>query len=146
MLSCRTSLNEDSASRGLDWELEALPLEYPTQVLSVSWNDLPFRHHLLGIVNPKEVRVQYSLDDTGDHGDGIEMARLGEISVNPVRNVQCSVNAQGKEVVSGNRFCFASPLQHEQLWQYGDTFEPQGKGPEDLRDGPFVRENDGKDR
>lgn len=42
-------------------------------------------------------------------------------------------------------FCFAGSLQHEQLRQYGDTFEPQGEGPQDLGNGPFVREHDGQD-
>lgn len=71
------------------------------------------------------------------------MTRFGEIPINPVRNVQRSINAQGKEIMGRDGFGFASSLQHEQLWQYGDTFEPQGEGPEDLGNGPFVRENDG---
>lgn len=69
---------------------------------------------------------------------------LGEVSVDPVGNVQCPVDAQGKEIMRGDCLGLACSLQHEELRQNGHAFQPDRERPQDLGDGPFVGEQDGE--
>jgi len=70
---------------------------------------------------------------------------LSEVSIHPIRNVQGPVNAQGEEIVRRDSFRLPGPLKHEQLGQYGDALQPEREGPEDLGDGPAIREQNGED-
>lgn len=88
---------------------------------------------LLSPVDVKEISIQNSLDDTCNDGDGvIEPRHLEEISVDPIRDVQCSVRTKCKEVMSCDCFRFASSLKHKELWQDSDWFKPDRERPEDL--------------
>ena len=74
------------------------------------------------------------------------MLRLRDIPVNPVGDVQGTVDTQGKEVVSRNRLGLAGALQHEQLRQDGDALEPNRKGPHNLPEVVLVGQQDGENR
>lgn len=114
--------------RALDGKLELLALED------------------LVVVNVEEIAVQNSLDETSNDGDPISLVvRLDGVTVDPVGDVQGAVDTEGEEVVSGDCLCFTGALKHEELGQNCDRLEPNGKGPEDLRDGVGVWEDDGED-
>lgn len=86
---------------------------------------------ILGVVNVEEIRVEDRLDDASDDGDDIEMA-LGEITVHPVRDVEGSVGTERKQIVRGDGFGLAGPLQHEELGQDSNRLKPNGESPEHL--------------
>lgn len=51
--------------------------------------------HDLGVVDPEEVAVHDSLNDAGHDGDPVHlMVLLGNVTIDPVGDVQCSVNTQ----------------------------------------------------
>lgn len=64
---------------------------------------------VLGIVNPKEIKIENCLDDACKPGYPIDMS-FRKVPVQPVGNVQRSVGSKRKEVMSGNCFRFTSPL------------------------------------
>lgn len=100
----------------------------------------------LGVVDVEEVAVEDGLDQAGNDGDPVGLVvGLGKVAVNPVGNVKSAIAAEGKEVVSGDGLGLAGALQHEELGQDGDGFEPDGKGPEYLQQGVADREDDGHD-
>lgn len=54
------------------------------------------RSNLLVVVDIEEIGVEQSLDDAGDDGDRLEGSLeggLGEVSVDPVRNIEGAVQA-----------------------------------------------------
>lgn len=89
---------------------------------------------LLCPVDIEEVGVQDGLDNTrNDSVWIIKLGHFGDVSVNPVRDVQRPVCAERKEIMSSNRFRFASSLQHKELGKDSNRFKPDGKRPEDLQ-------------
>lgn len=97
--------------------------------------------HDLGVVDPEEVGVHDGLDDTSNNRNPVHlMAFLGNVSVDPVRDVQGSVKTQGSEIVGRDGLGLPCPLQHEELGHDGNRLEPNGEGPEDLRQRVLVRE------
>lgn len=136
----------------LHWKLEALSFEDPItrerkkkcQFSQTTPVESGTERNSLRVIDPEKVRVQDCLDDAGNDRDGVEMA-LCKVAIDPVGDVQGSVDAQGEQVVGGDGLGFPRPLQHEQLRQDGDTLQPERKGPEHLGDGPFVGEQDGED-
>lgn len=60
------------------------------------------------------------------------------VSVDPIENVKASVRSKCKEIVRGNRLCFASFLDQEELRKYGHRLEVDGKRPENLQEREFV--------
>ena len=90
---------------------------------------LPLQH--LGIINPKEITIQHRLHQARDPRDRVHIT-LGPVPVDPVRDVQRAVQPQREQIVRRDRFGLAGPLQHEELGQDGDGFEPDAEGPEDL--------------
>lgn len=90
---------------------------------------------LLVVVDIEKVRVEQSLDDPSDDGNRLEGSLeggLGEVSPDPVGDVECPIQAEGEQIVCGNRVRFSSALQHEQLGQNGDRFQPNRECPKDL--------------
>lgn len=79
----------------------------------------------------EEIGVKTGLDDSRDDGDGIDRV-LCKVPVDPVRDVQATVEAERKEVVGRNRLGFTCPLQHEELGQDSDRLEVDGERPEDF--------------
>lgn len=70
---------------------------------------------------------------------------LNNVAVDPIRNVQGAVSTQRKQVVGGDCLCLSGTLNHKQLGQDCGRFEPEGKGPEHLRDGVFCGADEGEE-
>jgi hypothetical protein len=100
----------------------------------------------LGVVHVEEVAVQDGLNNTGNNGDGVDLVVcLGKVSVDPVRDVKSAVATEGEEVVGGDSLGLTSSLKHEELRKDSHRLEPDGEGPQNLRKGVVVREDDGED-
>ena len=131
-------------------QIEFLPLQHPiphTNLISLNPkipqnpHSLPSttkktkkRINLLRIINPKEIRIQHRLHNPRHPRDLIRIP-LREVSVEPVRDVKRAVETEREEIVCGYCFGFAGALEHEELGEDGDGFEPDGEGPEDLLGG-----------
>lgn len=90
---------------------------------------------LLVVVDIEEVRVEEGLDDAGDDGNRLEGSLeggLGEVSPDPVGDIECPIQAEREQIVCSNRVRFSSALQHEQLGQNGDRLQPNRERPKDL--------------
>ena len=83
---------------------------------------------VLGIVDPEKVRVENGLNGAGEPGDRIDVM-LRIVSIQPIGYVQGPVKPQRKQIVRRDRFRFARSLQHEQLGENGDGFQPDRGGP-----------------
>lgn len=57
---------------------------------------------------------------------------IREVSIEPVRNIQCPVHTKCEDIVRCYRFGFSSPLKHEELGKNRDGLEPYRKRPHDL--------------
>ena len=62
--------------------------------------------------------------------------------VDPIRNIQRPVGAEGGKVVGGDRLRLAHPLEHEQLWKNRDGLEENGERPQEFGDGEGVVEEE----
>jgi hypothetical protein len=88
---------------------------------------------LLCVVDPEEVGIQNSLNDTSNNRNRVEEPRdLEEIPVNPIGDIQRPVRAKRKEIMGRNRLGFARPLEHKELRKNSYGFKPDGKSPQDL--------------
>lgn len=66
---------------------------------------LSIRLGLLVVVNIKEIGVKQSLDDSGNNAHRLEgtlEGGFGEIAEDPVRDVECPIESQSKQVVGGD--------------------------------------------
>lgn len=82
---------------------------------------------LLVVIDIEKVRVKQGLDNTRKNGNGLEGTlerSLGEVSEHPVGNVECPVEAQRKQIVGGDCVRLSSSLQHEELRQDRNGFQP----------------------
>jgi len=77
-------------------------------------------------------------------GPAILSNKIEYIPPDPVGNVKSSVRAQRKDVVGCDRLSAPGALQHEELRQNRDTFQPDAEGPKHLGGSVFVGEYDGK--
>lgn len=71
---------------------------------------------LLVVVNVKEIRVKQRLNDAGNNGHRLEgtlEGGFGEIAEDPVRDVECPIESQSKQIVGGDGVCLPGSLQHE---------------------------------
>jgi hypothetical protein len=119
---------------------------FPCSTLfTVSFTTTPRRalDHSLGVIHPEKVTVQNSLHNAGQHSSPLKPA-LGKVPVYPVRDIQASVYSQRKQVMRRYSLGLACSLQHEKLREDSYAFQPYRKRPEDLRNGVFYREEDGK--
>ena len=89
------------------------------------------RSLLLVVVDPEEIGVKDRLNNTRNNSNGIPVS-VCKVPVNPVGDVQSTIQAKSKEVVSRNRLRFAGSLEHEQLRQNCDRFKPDRESPEHL--------------
>jgi hypothetical protein len=95
-----------------------------------------YKRDSLCVVDVKEVRVENRLDDARNHRYWVVEALdplLCKVAVYPVGDIQGPVRAKCKQVVRRDCFCFARPLQHEQLREYRDCLKPYRERPEYLR-------------
>lgn len=69
-------------------------------------------------VQIEEVTVKHSLYTASNNSNEVKEV-LRVISVYPVENVECTVGAQGKQIVARDSLCLPCLTDHEQLWQDG---------------------------
>jgi hypothetical protein len=94
----------------------------------------------LCVVDPEEIRIENSLDNARNDGNGVPEARhLEKVPVDPIGNVQGTVCAKGEQVVGRDGFRLACSLQHEKLREDSNGFQPDGESPEDLCHGQLQR-------
>ena len=84
-------------------------------------------------VEVEEVAVENGLNNARDDRDPVEEV-LRMITVDPIENVEESIDAQRKEIMAGDRFRLASSADHVQLRKDRHGFEIDGKCPENLED------------
>lgn len=112
----------------LDGELELLALEHTR------------------VVHVEEVAVEDRLNQSRNDRNPIgAVLGFSEVAVDPVGDVQRTVAAEREEIMGRDGLGLAGALQHEELGQDGDGFEPDGERPQDFGEGVFVGEDDGED-
>lgn len=118
----------------LNWERELLSFQDPDWSQSKRTIS-PGQCGLLVVIDVEKVRVKQGLNNACNNRDRLEGSLEGsfsEIPVDPVRNVKRSVHSQGEQVVCSNRVCFSGALQHEQLRQDRNGFQPNRERPKNL--------------
>lgn len=99
----------------------------------------------LGVVDIEKVAVENCLNNASNNRDPVHLVvGLHCVSVDPVGDVQGTVDAERKEVVGRDGLSLTGALQHEELRQDGDGLEPDGKGPKDLGEGVLVGYQNGQ--
>ena len=73
------------------------------------------------------------------------MVMLRNIPPNPIRDIQRAIQSQRKDIMRRDGLRLPRALQHKQLRQDRHALQPDGKGPEDLPEAVFVRQQDGED-
>jgi hypothetical protein len=145
---CRHGHIEEVHADGRSWYVWRLA---STNTIAIAGPSLDGKLKLLaledlGVVDVEKVAVENSLQDAGNDGNPLGLVvGLGGVAVDPVGDVEEAVDAKGEEVVGGDGLGLASALEHEELGEDGDGFEPDGKGPEDLVEGVLLGPDDGKD-
>lgn len=122
-------------------------IEIGTQadILSMSLRDLAGQDQGLSFqhfsnVKVEEVDVEYSLDNTGYHSDGVEEA-FSVVSVDPVEDVETTVHTQHEQVVTGDGFSLSGLGHHEELRKDRTSLKVDRESPENLSDSKGVVEN-----
>lgn len=118
----------------LDWKRELLSFQDP------NWSQISrtisFEQcRLLVVIDVEKVRVKQGLNNAGNDRDrlkGTLERRFREVPVDPVWNVERSVHSQSEQVVGSDRIGLAGALQHEQLRQDCDGFQPDRECPQNL--------------
>lgn len=57
---------------------------------------------------------------------------LGDVTIDPVEDVQCPIGAQSKQIVGGDAFRLTRLTDHEQLRQNGHWLQIDAESPKDL--------------
>ena len=91
-----------------------------------SHDDPTFRN-----VEVEEVAVENGLNDARHDRNPVEEV-LRMVSVDPIENVEETVDAEREQIVAGNRLGLAGSSHHVQLRKNGYGFEIDGKCPENL--------------
>ena len=68
-----------------------------------------------------------------------------DVPVDPIRDIECPVCAEGSEVVGGDGLRFAGPLEEEELREDGHGLEEDGEGPQEFGEGEPVVEDEGQE-
>lgn len=72
----------------------------------------------------KEINIQQSLkDSTKVNHKMMLIKRLVVTPVNPIQDIQSSVGTHEENIVTSQVLNFSVPLQNNQLWKDGNTFE-----------------------
>ena len=95
-------------------------------------------------VQIEEIAVEDGLDTAGDDGDDV-VESLEVVSVDPVEDVESSVGAESKEIVTGDGLRLAGLADHEELGEDGDTLQIDGEGPEDLHHAELMVDHQGQE-
>jgi len=82
----------------------------------------------LGNIQIEEVAVENCLNAASNDGNEVEEA-FHVVAIDPVENVQCTIDAECKQVVACNGLRFTSLAYHEQLRQNRYRFQVDGKRP-----------------
>jgi hypothetical protein len=85
----------------------------------------------------EEIDVESSLNDTGNDGDEVSVVvGFGLCTVDPVGNVESTVQAKHEDVIAGQVLNLAVTLKHNQLREDGQRLEVDGKCPQNLHRQP----------
>jgi len=87
--------------------------------------------HTFGNVKVEEITVENGLNAAGNDGNRVEES-LGVVAVDPVEYVEGTVAAECEQIMARDRLCLAGLRDHEQLWQYGNRLQVDGKCPQYL--------------
>lgn len=88
-------------------------------------------HLTFSYVQVEEITIEYCLHTASNDSDQVKEA-LKVVSVDPVKEVQGAVGAQGKQVVAGDCFSLTCLAHHEQLGQDGNRLQVDGERPQNL--------------
>lgn len=66
------------------------------------------------------------------------------VPVDPIGNIEGSVDTKRGQIVRCNCLCLPCPLKHEELRQNSDRFEENRKRPQNLGEGELVVEDEGE--
>lgn len=94
------------------------------------------RKPTFGDIKVEEVTVEDSLDHTGHNGDHVKEAFKVE-TPDPVEEIEGSIQAQAEQVMGGDRLCFTSLADHEELRQDCHRLQVDGERPQDLMTDAF---------
>lgn len=122
----------------LDWKSKLFALQHSCEMISYCQSASTYVYSLC-VIDVEEVGVQYRLHKSRDDSYRVPVA-LGKVAINPIWDVQRSICTESKKIVRRYSFCLARTLEHEELWQYRDRFEPDGEGPQHLSRCVLVRE------
>mmetsp|Transcript_14368 Transcript_14368/g.50436 ORF Transcript_14368/g.50436 Transcript_14368/m.50436 type:complete len:224 (-) Transcript_14368:144-815(-) len=88
----------------------------------------------------KEIAVETCLDEAADPADPIHVV-LCEVAIDPIQNVEGPIGAQATDEVRG-QILDLSPLLHQhQLGNDGHALEPDGHGPQTIRNAVLLCED-----
>jgi len=82
-------------------------------------------------VEVEEICVQEGLDGPRNPDNPVNIP-LGVVAVDPVDQVQATVEAKGKEVMGVNSLSLSCNLEHVKLGEDGHSLQPDGERPKDL--------------
>mmetsp|Transcript_22357 Transcript_22357/g.26923 ORF Transcript_22357/g.26923 Transcript_22357/m.26923 type:complete len:245 (+) Transcript_22357:229-963(+) len=92
----------------------------------------------------EEVAVDRGLHNARGPHNPLAVADLGEVSVDPVEQVQAAVCPEKEDIVSGQGVHILSPLEQDQLRENGNGFKVDGECPQHLSYGEVVVDEQGE--
>lgn len=70
---------------------------------------------------------------------------LHEITPDPIDDIERSITSETKDIMRSDVLDLTRFLEKEELWDNGDRFKKDGKGPDDFKDCQSEVKNDGAD-
>jgi len=95
-------------------------------------------------VHVEEINVQTGLNNACCDSDGVDKS-FGEISVNPVGDIERPVCSECGEIMRRDGLRLACALEHEKLREDSNSLQPDGERPENLGEPEAVVENERED-
>lgn len=93
--------------------------------------------HNTSDIEVEKVSVEDSLNNSGHGSDRIEKA-LGIVPVDPIEDIESTVDSKCEQIVSSNGFCGACGLEHEKLRHNSNSLKVDTEGPQNFHDTEFV--------
>jgi len=106
----------------LGWQLQFLALQH------------------FGNVKIEEITVQDRLNNSSKDRNEVVVRFVG-VAVDPVKDVECSISPQRKQVMARDCFSFTGFRYHEQLWKDCKGLKIDTPGPKHFHERKFVVDN-----